>query len=408
MLSVGERCPPCIVLGLETQIGLNLVRELGRGGVPVIGIATNRHAIGLASRYLTRGIVVSQPRSPELLACIRSLGEEYGECCLMAISEVNMKWLAAQTDFGTVKRILPPPVSLATVLDKQKTLKVAEGLGLDIPHTFEAESLQEIESIGRRLRFPAVLKWKDPEAVASQLDAQGLEMLKAEYVYTPAELMQVAARYAPLGQWPLIQEYCSGIGLGQLFYMHGGLAIRRFQHLRIAEWPPEGGVSSVCDAIALSEHQALQEKSIALLRAIGWEGVAMVEYRYNPLTGCAMLMEINGRYWGSFPLSVHCGAGFGLLAHHLNSGLGMPRLRPIKQGIRCRMVGTELKRLVRIWAQPGKIADRSFAIRPMKELWRFVSDFVRPGVRYYVWSLHDPGPFCADVRNVLLKPFRTG
>lgn len=62
-----------------------------------------------------------------------------------------------------------------------------------------------------------------------------------------------------------------------------------------------GGFSSVCDALPLSEHQALQAQSVALLRAIGWEGVAMVEYRFDPATGTAVLMEINGRFWGSYP-----------------------------------------------------------------------------------------------------------
>ena len=41
--------PPCYVLGIETQIGLSLIRELGEAGVPVVGIATDEHAIGLVS-----------------------------------------------------------------------------------------------------------------------------------------------------------------------------------------------------------------------------------------------------------------------------------------------------------------------------------------------------------------------
>ena len=116
----------------------------------------------------------------------------------------------------------------------------------------------------------------------------------------------------------------------------------------IAEWPPEGGFSSVCDAVPLSHHQDLQERSIALLRAIGWEGCAMVEYRLDDATGEAALMEVNGRFWGSFPLAVQAGAGFANLAYHLQ-GLGQtPELPPLTEELRCRMVTTELKRLVRI------------------------------------------------------------
>ena len=149
--------------------------------------------------------------------------------------------------------------------------------------------------------------------------------------------------------------------------------------------------------------EALQQQSIDLLRAVGWEGVAMVEYRMNPTTGKAVLVEINGRYWGSFPLSVECGAGFALIAYYLQSNLGLPPLRPLRGDVRSCMVATEIKRLGRIFLHPNLIVDRSFKIRRFSELTRFIFDFFRPRVAYYVWSTSDPRPFFADIRNLLRK-----
>ena len=396
--------PPCIVLGLETQIGLGIVRELGRAGVRVIGIAESADSIGLASRYLTRSVVVPEPRSMTLLRTIRSLGEEWGECCLIAVSEANLVWLASHHDeFGKVHPIAPDRNAMAVVLDKQRTLQLAHSVGIPIPETAEPASFAEIKSLSLSFKFPAVLKWKDPAAVAGKLEAAGLEMLKAEYVYSANELLTVGHRYLPVGQWPLVQSYCAGYGLGQFFYMHKGQAIRRFQHKRVAEWPPEGGFSSVCDSVPLTQHEELQQQSIELLKAVGWEGVAMVEYRMNPTTGKAVLMEINGRYWGSFPLSVECGAGFALIGYYLHSNLGLPSLLPIRNGLRSRMVATEVKRLGRIFLQPKLILDRSFKIRRFRELLRFTSDFFRPHVNYYVWSISDPRPFFVDIGNLLRK-----
>ena len=68
-------------------------------------------------------------------------------------------------------------------------------------------------------------------------------------------------------------------GIGQFFFINDGKAVRHFQHMRIAEWPPEGGFSSVCDAVSETEHLELQSLSVQLLQVIGWSGVAMVEYR---------------------------------------------------------------------------------------------------------------------------------
>lgn len=399
-----EAFPPCIVLGLETQIALGVVRELGRAGVPVIGIAQSRHALGLHSRYLTRRIVNEQPRSKAMLEQIRALGEEFGEIPLLTVSEVNLNWLLANRQhLGKVKAILPRADALAVVLDKGKTLAVAESVGISVPRTSEPESLEAIEQLAETLTFPVVLKWKDPNAIGPLLSANKMPLVKAEYALDSGQLITIGKRYQPIGKWPLIQEYCPGTGLGQFFFMHEGEALRRFQHLRIAEWPPEGGFSSVCESLPLNEHAELQEKSVALLRAIGWEGVAMVEYRLDPQTGKAVLMEINGRFWGSFPLAVQCGAGFALLSYLVN-GLGRTAaLGEVRTGLRCRMMATEIKRLIRILLEPQKISDPFFEPAPRKELQRFWKDFFRGGVGYYVWARDDPAPFWADLTNMVLR-----
>lgn len=395
---------PCIVVGVETQIGLAVVRELGRAGVPVIAVAQGPRALGFASRHVMRRVVVPQPRSDELIDALNALAREHGTCCLMAISEANLGWLIEQRHrLVDVIPILPNRDALAIVLDKGRTLEAASEVGIAVPPSAEPRSMQDAEAIAQRMPFPAVLKWKDPAAVAPRLAARGIELLKAEHVQDAGEFLAAARRYEALGVWPLVQGYCPGQGFGQFFFMHKGEAVRRFQHLRVAEWPPEGGYSSVCDDVPLTQQAPLQEQSIALLRRIGWEGLAMVEYRLDPVTQRACLMEINGRFWGSFPLAVQSRAGFALLAYSLQGCGVMPPLEPLKRRQRCRSFVTELKRLHRIWLQPERIHDRQFKLQPVRELARFAVDYVRPGVGYFVWSWTDPGPFLSELRAVALK-----
>ncbi|MBE0549174.1 MAG: carboxylate--amine ligase, partial [Rubrivivax sp.] len=223
--------PPCIVLGLETQIGLGVVRELGRAGIPVVGVAHDARALGLASRYLWRKLVVPEPRSEALLATIRGLGDELGPCCLLAISETNLAWLSANRDaLGAIRPAIPSAASLALVLDKQQTLAAARKVGIDVPVTEEPASMPAALALADTFRFPAVLKWKDPGQIAGKLRACGLSLVKAEYVNTPAEWIAVARRYEPLAAWPMVQTYARGRGLGQFFFMHRAQAVRRFQH----------------------------------------------------------------------------------------------------------------------------------------------------------------------------------
>ncbi|MBI5256417.1 MAG: ATP-grasp domain-containing protein [Burkholderiales bacterium] len=396
--------PPCVVLGVESQIGLSLVRELGQAGVRVIAVSHQPTALGLASRHVWRRLVAGPPRSEALLAALRALGEELGPVALMTVSEANIAWLLRQrAALGSLVPVLPDPEALAVVLDKQRTLAAARAVGIDVPRSEEPRSLAEVEALAGDFPLPAVAKWKDANAVAPRLEAAGMEMVKAEYIDDVAALRAWGQRHDTLGEWPLLQQYCPGMGLGQFFFMHQGEALRRFQHLRVAEWPPEGGFSSVCDAVPLDQHVELQQRSIALLRAIGWQGVAMVEYRWDPATGRAMLMEINGRFWGSLPLALHAGAGFAELAYRSALGLPMRALPAPRGDLRCRMVATEVKRLARILLAPGRIQDRHFRVRPLAELWRFVADYFRPRVRYYLWSWDDPAPFWADLKNVLMR-----
>ncbi len=393
---------PCIVLGLETQIGLAIVRELGRAGIPVIGIAHSDRAIGLRSRYLRQRLVVPQPRSEALLSAIRGIGDQHGPCSLLAISEVNLTWLDEHRhELGSVRPAIPAREQLRWVLDKSRTLEAAKAVGIDVPESHEPQDLDEALRVGHGIGFPAVLKWKDPNRIAPLLRQHGLALLKTEYIHDLAGWAAAMKRYAPIGHWPMAQAYCPGVGLGQFFFMHQGQAVRRFQHLRIAEWPPEGGFSSVCDAVPLERHAELQRLSIQLLQHIGWEGVAMVEYRWDAASDGAVLMEINGRFWGSFPLSVHAGVGFALLSHAAVLGLPLPDLPPPSADLRCRMISTELKRLVRIVLRPALIADPAFQRRPVHELLRFVRDFFRPRVRYYVWAGDDPRPWLADLLNLV-------
>ena len=395
--------PPAIVWGIDAQIGLWIVRELGQHGIPVIGLAGTRAPIGGRSRYLKHA-ELARPRGPELLAQIRALGETWGPCMILAVSEVNALYLAENRNaLGNVRALVPDVGSLRIALDKNATLALATQLGIPVPVTLEFSCPGDIDRLAATAPYPLVLKWADTNAIAPTLEAAGIDLLKAEYVHDRDEFVHAMRRYDRVGKWPLAQQYCPGRGLGQFFFLHNGEVLRRFQHRRVAEWPPEGGFSAVCDAVPLDQHRDLQERSIELLRRMAWEGVAMVEYRFDDATGHAVLMEVNGRYWGSFPLAAQSGAAFALL-HYYVQGMGRGlELPPPRTDLRCRMVSADTKRLMRILFAPRKIADKSFGRKPLREVGRYLLGFVHPRVRYYVWTLHDPIPFLVDLGNYLVR-----
>ena len=69
----------------------------------------------------------------------------------------------------------------------------------------------------------------------------------------------------------------------------------------------------------------LETISVKLLRELGWNGVALVEYKRRA-DGTYALMEINGRFWGAYALASK--SGFHFASTMVARGLGLPVKEP--------------------------------------------------------------------------------
>jgi predicted ATP-grasp superfamily ATP-dependent carboligase len=397
--------PPAIVLGVDSPIGLTVMRELGWHGVPVHAVG-KPEAIGGHSRYCAS--FTPRPQGP-IADWLPGLIARTAAVTLFAIGETDLVALAGLPEvIGGCRLLVPRARPLRTVLDKRETLAIAAALGMDTPQSWQPQAGEDFAARAAALTYPAVAKWADPADTAALLGQHGLDFVKAEFLRTPEEVAALLARYAPLGRWPLIQSYCPGIGLGQMLHMADGTATLTFQHRRLHEWPPEGGVSTWCAAEPRDRHTAQMARSEALLRAIGWDGPAMVEYRHDPATGRYWLMEVNGRFWGSLPLAWQCGAHFAW-EQYRRFVLDDTRPAPTpRDGLRARYMIPETRRLARILFRRGGIADPAFVARPLRDLASYVLAFLDPRTRYYVFNAGDIGPSLADLRGVFRKLARRG
>ncbi len=402
---IAARVKPVIVLGIDTPIGLTVVRELGRHGVLVHGIGRSEQAIGAQSRYCTTSSV--RPSGQAIADWLPALIDNVGAKALLAISEDDLIALSNMPAVVAGCRILTPRAGpLSIVLDKRQTLAAALAVGIDVPHSWQPQAGEDFGSKTAEFTFPIVAKWPDPPSIVKILADADIPLHKAEFIKDKAALEALLARYVPLGQWPLIQQYCAGVGLGQMFHIEGGTATLRFQHRRCHEWPPEGGVSTLCVSEPVEYHQAQRVLSEKLLHSIGWQGTAMVEYRFDAATGRYWLMEINGRFWGSLPLASHAGAEFAWEAYSQAFGADQSRPRRYRAGVRARFMIPETRRLLRLLFERSAIADPSFIPRPLTDLLNYFVSFIDPRMRYYIFSWRDPMPFVADTISMIRKALR--
>jgi hypothetical protein len=397
--------PTAIVLGVDSPIGLTVMRELGGHGVPVQGVG-KAGSIGRGSRHCTA--FTPRPKGP-IADWLPGLIARTGAAALLAIGEADLLALAALPEtIGGCRLLVPRAAQLALALDKRKTLALGETIGMDTPQSWQPGADDDFAARAAAIDYPAVAKWADPADVLPLLAQHGLAFVKAEFVHNAQEAVALLARYAPLGCWPLIQNYCPGIGIGQMLYMAKGEATLTFQHRRLHEWPPEGGVSTWCAAEPRDQHREQMHRSEMLLRKIGWEGPAMVEYRYDAATGRYWLMEINGRFWGSLPLAWHCGAHFAW-EHYRHAVLGGNAPMPTpRDDLRARYMIPETRRLARILFRRGAIADPAFVARPWRDLADYFLAFLDWRTRYYVFNFRDIGPSLADLRASFRKIARRG
>lgn len=397
-----------LIYGVNTPIGLAMTRELHQHGVEVHGIGGSSRAVGLYSRALHRGYVFRGP--PEArLDFVRNIAREHGIPFLMTVAESDIQFFNAHRDaLPELTCLFPDRERMDRVLNKDHCYRVARAQGIEVPESHALEDLGALEALLPALTYPVILKWANPHAVAAGLRDLGLPLEKLEYSYDAADLRRRLERYRPLGRYPLLQSFCPGHGLGQMVFMHRGEPLLTFQHRRLHEWPPEGGFSTLCESLPAAAHGELLERSVALLRALDWEGPAMVEYRYDPDTGRAALMEINGRFWGSLPLAWHAGAPFVWYSYAVLGKGQIPGPRPYRAGLRCVYMIPELKRLAVILFAPDRIRNKALRFSRARETLALLGGLLDPRRRYYLFTLSDPLPALRDGGHALAKGLRLG
>lgn len=387
--------PAVGLLGVDSPIGLTIMRELGSHGVPVVAIGSHSQSLGRHSRYASKFAV--RPPGP-IAGWLDEFATEHGFARLMAVSETDLLQLASIKQLGNtgVQCAVPDLDKLQLVLDKSAVTELAGNLGIRVPRTWTPTSPNIAELDG--IEFPVAVKWSDPNAVMDRLAAMSIEFIKVEYAHDPAQLEQALRKYDALGRYPIVQQYCAGYGLGQMFHMQDGAATLKFQHRRLREWPLSGGVSSYCESLPTEANRNLMVQSQQLLNAIGWQGPAMVEYKFDAATGTAWLMEINGRFWGSQALASAAGAHFGretyrhaFLPDQQIAGKAGWRMR------RARYAAPELKNLLDV----GK-SDLS-VLSKIGYAAKFFAGYLNVRTRWYVWSWRDPAPFIYETAYILKR-----
>lgn len=293
----------------DNRSSLALTRSLGRCGHRVYVGAGEKKSLASCSRFCVAGFALPDPlqNGAEYAHQVCEFAAREKIDVIFPMTEPAIYLLNPVRDRLPVDTVLacPPQDMMQAVSDKAALFALAESLQVPIPQTFHLTGAGDLAQVAAQLdTYPVVVK----PALSRMPVAGGFLTGGVSYAADRQELEHLYAT-SPVLQYPsLIQEKIVGPGTGLFTLYDTNRHLALFSHQRLREKPPSGGVSVVSQSIPLDEEMV--ESAGRLLRAIGFIGVAMVEFKRDQRDGKAKLMEINGRFWGTLQLAIACGVDF--------------------------------------------------------------------------------------------------
>jgi predicted ATP-grasp superfamily ATP-dependent carboligase len=373
----------------EQRSTLAVVRALGAARIPVAVASSQRNCIAGSSRYCTGTVHLPPPEERESYISLLLDELKYNSHdILIPMTDLAMQTIASIRDVIPTHVRLPFPgrEQVTRVQDKREMLVLAERVGIACPKTIILNDTEELEEVAGRVQYPAVVKPRFSRFFRDGRLVYGV----VEFAHDRQALISLYRRIDAMIPQPLVQEKLVGEGKGVFLLIWDGELKAAFCHRRLRERPPWGGASVLSESVALN--QDLVEKSFALLKAVDWQGVAMVEFKVDRRDGQAKLMEVNGRFWGSLQLSLDAGINFPLMLYRLAEGEDVPPQFNYKIGVKSRWLLGDLDNLIIRLTHSREIYDGAGSeISKAGALLDFLKLNGR-NLHYDVFRLDDPSP----------------
>lgn len=388
--------PNVLVTDASNRAALAVIRSLGKKGIDVTAGNETAFNAGFLSKYCRHKILYPSPQ--------RNV-QEFLNYMLKLVKKEKYDLLIPITDFTTIPLskhkkefdsyvtvAVPPYNTMIKTFDKALTIKIAAKHGIPHPKTIFVESVKDVETVAKEIEYPAVIKPRT-KVIWTNGSAMMMKVTQRNYAHNPNDLI---AKYKNIvlqnkvltqGNYlPIIQEYVRGTGYGVEALFHNSELKAIFSHKRLREYPITGGASTLRVSV---NDEKLNNLAVKLLKAINWQGVAMVEFKLNG-QGEPKLIEVNGRFWGSLPLAIASGVDFPYLLYKSMVEGGNFSSPKYKLGLKQR------------WLIPGDILWLYSSMISERKTLGSIKDFVAAfGVADDIITLDDLRPMFGHLRETL-------
>lgn len=384
-----------LVLGSDARSFLAVIRSLGRHGVATHSICSDPRCPALRSSYLVENHILPDydTHSSSWLAALDDLLRRKCFDLVIPCDDPYIIRLAAYQASGGVAaplELLPQPLRSLTT-SKQQCHDLAMGLGAPVAKGQFVNSPAQLESAIALMSPPYVLK-----PISSFTESDTTTRRNVSKAFTAEDARRIGT--AMLNVSPLqIQENFIGVGCGLEFLASHGTILTAFQHLRLHE-PLHGGGSSYRTGVPIDPRMYSVVASI--VRQLSYDGVAMVEFKYNQSTGEFIFVEMNARFWGSLPLAIASGADFPWFLFRYRKFGDLNFKKDFRLGICSRNWTLDLD-----WLKDNALNIRDnpiLATKPWPTVAREILNVLAGRERIDTFTIDDPRPFLTELRNLII------
>lgn len=392
-----------LVLGRDTKSFLAVIRSLGRKGIEVhIGWCPITSP-SIYSKYVKK-VHFIPPYSPtdekwkEYLTYI--LCKEQFDLVIPTDDPSIIPLQFNKSYFQNIAKIyLLDDKAFRITWNKYETYNLAKMLDIPLPKQAKISSLDkdELKKIVCCFGFPLVLK---PIHSFTPND-----IMQRKNVKIISDISSLKSFYKDQGKDSeiLVQEYFPGIGTGIEVLAYKGKILTLFQHIRIHE-PPYGGESTYRKSIRpIGE---MVEAVIKMIKELNYTGVGMFEFRIDPSTNKWILLEINGRFWGSLPLAIASGVDFPYYLYELIVENRKEFPKNYKIEVFCRNLTSDLEWMISVKEHIYKNRKLPwlFLFLP-KIVWEFIENLFKGKEHSDTFVLDDLKPGVKDFILWIKKKF---
>lgn len=340
-----------LVLDAYWRQSLATVRSLGRKGISVATLETTNRVPTFASRWSKQAFLAPSydQNAESYLTYLEEILDRTKARVIIASADGTLAVLREHRERleQRVHLALAKESALSIAISKERTLEVAQGLGLSIPRGVTIEDVCEVEAAIHEIGLPAVIKPVESWVWGEQFGTR----LSGELVTTLDEAKYMVETLTSFGGKVLFQQFLSGRNEAISFIYAHGRVYAHFAQWAKRTFPLLGGTSVLRQSIALPTDTGNQAER--LIREINLEGYSEVEFRRDA-NGKPYLMEINPRLSASVDIAVRAGVDFPYLLYQWANGEQIDEVSNYRVGLWMRYLRGDFMTLMETIKKRGK------------------------------------------------------